>query len=196
MTLCVCARGYEVAETKTKKRRSRTPKGAMKRGDPPRNLKFDNTRVAVYLDRFMKTGLVRKSALAAGVSYGAVNDARKRSPLFKAMEEEAKQQFLEQCESKAYEVAFEGVVEKRYDAKGNLVGETVRYDSKLMMFLMQSLAPEKYRDNKHVLEHTGGVLIAPARLDPIEWAEREKRRMEKAHKLYELEDLSEFGGGL
>lgn len=173
-----------------KKRKGRTPKGAMKKGDPPRNLKFDNTRVAVYLDRLRKTGMIRKSAHASGVSYGAVNDARKRSPLFKVMEEEARQQFLEQCEAKAYEIAFEGVVERRYDGKGALVGETLRYDSKLMIFLMQSLAPEKYRDNKHTLEHTGGVLIAPARLDPLEWAEKEKKRMEKAHKDYEITDLT------
>ncbi len=179
-----------------KKRRGRTPKGAMKRGDPPRNLKFDNERVAVYLDRLRETGMIRKSAHAAGVSYGAVSDARKRSPLFKSMEKEARHQFLERCETKAFEVAFDGVVEKRYDGRGNLIGETMRYDSKLMMFLMQSLAPEKYRDNKHVLEHTGGVLVAPARLDPLEWAEKEKKRMERAHRDYEVTDLTIVEPGL
>lgn len=168
--------------------------GAVKKGDRPgRNLKFDTARVRVYLNHLSKLGRFGHSARAAGVSYGAVKDARTRSPMFKDMEAAALRIFQENCEQVAYKVAFEGVPEIRYDPKtGRKVFETTRYDSRLIQFLLSSIDPGKYRDNKHTLEHTGGVLIAPRRLDPIEWAEQEKRRMEKAHKQFELEDLSDL----
>lgn len=167
---------------KTKKT-SRTPASAVRVGDPPRNLKLDKRRIMIYLNHLARTGRIIESATMAGVSHGAIKNRRRSKPEFKLLEEEAKNIFVESMEERAHEMAFIGIEEPVFQG-GELVGHKTRLSEKLVEFLLKAHAPEKYRDNKIEIEHGGGVLIVPARLDPKEWAEKEDARMRKAQLKY------------
>ena len=164
-------------------KKKRTPASAVKLGDPPRNLKLDKRRIAIYLNHLARTGRIIESATMAGVSHSAVKNRRLSKPEFKLLEAEAKEIFIESMEERAHEMAFIGIEEPVFQG-GELVGHRTRLSEKLVEFLLKANAPDKYRDNKIEIEHGGGVLLVPARLDPKEWAEKEDVRMKEAQLEY------------
>ena len=67
--------------------------------------------------------------------------------------EDAKEQACELLEQEARRRAVDGV-KKPVFYKGKKIASVVEYSDNLLMFLLKSLKPERYRDNAKI-EHTG-----------------------------------------
>jgi hypothetical protein len=142
---------------------------------------FDTRRQNIYLTALAKAGRKIRAAEAAGVSMNAVADARGRVEGFREAEELAVEIHVEWMEEQVDIMAFHGIEEPVFQG-GELVGHKLRFSERLAELRLKAEAPQKYRDNfKLEVEHKGGVLVAPARLSPVEWAQQEADRL-RAHR--------------
>ena len=138
---------------------------------------FDDSRKMIYLKALSKMGRPYQAASEAGVSMQCVKRSRKSDPDFAEAEISAKEIQVEWLENRVDEMAFEGIDEPVYQG-GELVGHKKRFSERLAELRLKAESPEKYRDNYKIdVTHGGGVLVAPAQLTPVEWAQQEAARM-------------------
>jgi hypothetical protein len=105
---------------------------------------------ASFLDSFAESGNVRASAMTAGVGRRTVYDWREKDPEFAAAFDEAREDAIEVLEAELRVRATIGA------------GERGPSDV-LLMFLLKSLRPDRYRDNVKI-EHGGEVALITERL--------------------------------
>jgi len=139
--------------------RSVNPSGNFRK---PR-VEFTDVRKMMYLDHLATTAQKQISCQRAGISYDTLLAHRKKDVQFKAAEERAIEIFVDNLEVEATRRAVEGVAKPIYH-KGQLVGTEQVYSDPLLMMLLKSKRPDKFRESHKVeVEHSGGVLLIPSR---------------------------------
>ena len=99
-----------------------------------------------FLEAFARTGMIGKSAVLAGVNRKTTYRWRRDDQTFSKAFEEAKEEVLESFEAEARRRAIEGTDEPVYQG-GKLAGTIRRFSDVLLIFMLKSLKPEKYRDS-------------------------------------------------
>jgi hypothetical protein len=135
-------------------------------------IKFDDDQKQVFLDHFRRHGRQHQAAEAAGVSPNCVRDHLENDPDFYEAYQSARDEYKDHIQEQVYRLAVEGV--DKPIIGGEFKDEIVAYEKvffpNLLAMEAKRVNPE-YRDKQeHVHEHKGGVLVAPARQSPADWA--------------------------
>ena len=96
-----------------------------------------------FLDEYRRTGLLARSARAAGVTPQAVRMRRKRSAAFAAEMADAAREAGEALEAEAWRRAVEGV-ERPVFYGGQEAGHVRVYSDRLLALLLKAHLPERY----------------------------------------------------
>ena len=114
-----------------------------------------------YLAAFSHTGNVTLSARMAGISRITVYNWRgnpKEGEAFLEAEAVARESATELLEQEAWRRAHDGVEEPVGWYKGAPGGHILRYSDNLLMFLLKSLRPDKYRERHEFSGPEGGPI--------------------------------------
>ena len=130
--------------------------------------KFNEREKEIFLMEYAKWGRIGESAAAAGVSLQtvrkALDDDEEFAEAFLLQEEEYKDRLIGHHQ----DLIFNGTQKKSYDRNGSLVSEETIYPIRLIELELKKHDPG-YRDKQEVkINHTGGVLVAPAEMASIE----------------------------
>lgn len=108
-----------------------------------------------WLTAFEKTGTVTHACREADVPRRTVYDWRHKHEDFALAWADIEEATTEAMEREAFRRAVEGVVEPLYQG-GKHMTDVRKYSDTLLIFMLKSRRPEKYRDNVKI-EHTGTV---------------------------------------
>lgn len=127
---------------------------------PP--VEFTDERKQRYIDVISKVGLKYIAAEAAGVTQATVTGHLREDPEFREAVEHRLQEFHDRMEREMYRRGVQGVLEPVF-YQGRVVGTIRRYDSNLLVRLMEANRPEKFGRKAEVdVNHKGGVLVIPS----------------------------------
>lgn len=135
--------------------------------------KFDDKAKEVFLMEYSKWGRMGEAAAAAGVTPGTVRrhmeEDEEFAEAFYMQEEEYKEKLISHHQN----LVFNGVEKNRYDKDGNLIETSYDYPIRLIELELKK-HDKGYRDKQEVaVNHTGGVLVAPAEMGSIDdWESR------------------------
>lgn len=115
--------------------------------------KITHLKKRAFLLSFAECGNIRRAAEESGVTRRAHYFWLKEDPDYAEAFEDAKEMAIEALEEEARRRAHDGV-DKPVFYKGDKVATVKEYSDTLLIFLLKSLRPEKYRDH-YQLEHTG-----------------------------------------
>lgn len=158
--------------------------------NPAERMSLERRRL--FLRAFALRGIILDGCKAAGVSRGAVDSWRETSEWFCTMFEIAKEEAADRIEGEAFRRAVEGYDEPViYQGMTTTVIDPVtmkekmltvrKYSDALLQTLLKGNRPDKYKENFKV-EHSGqagGVLVVPAAIDPVSWAQQVKEQQAK-----------------
>jgi hypothetical protein len=100
-----------------------------------------------FLSILGKTSNITAAARKAKVSRSRVYQERDSDMDFAAAWDEALESAIDDAESEAWRRAVKGNIKQRhYDKDGNLLGTTREYSDTLLMFMLKSHRPERYRE--------------------------------------------------
>lgn len=135
--------------------------------------KFDDRAKGVFLEEYRKWGRMGESAAAAGVTPQTVRKAMEEDEDFAEACLMAENDYQDKLISHHQNLVFNGTVKKSYDRNGNLVSEETIYPIRLIELELKK-HDAGYRDKQEVaINHTGGVLIAPAEMNSVDdWEKR------------------------
>lgn len=135
--------------------------------------KFDDYAKGVFLQEFAKWGRMGESAAAAGVTTKCVRDHIDKDEDFAEAVLIVEQEYRDKLIGHHQDLLFNGVEKKTYDRQGNLISEQREYPIRLIELELKK-HDEGYRDKQEVkVDHTGGVLVAPAETSSIDdWEKR------------------------
>lgn len=130
---------------------------------------IDDDRRQTYLEHLAKTGLLTRSALAAGLNPSTVAAARRADKAFDAAVSTALAVHAEEIDSEIDRRGRVGVQRPIFQ-KGEHVGDVTDYSDTLLLARAKARMPE-YRDRAavDVSVGAGGVLVVGAPLSPEEW---------------------------
>lgn len=139
--------------------------------------KFGEREKEIFLMEYAKWGRMGESAAAAGVSTQtvrkAMEDDEEFAEAFLMQEEEYKEKLIGHHQ----DLIFNGIEKNRYDKDGNLIETSRDYPIRLIELELKK-HDEGYRDKREVkLDHTGGVLVAPAEVGTIDDWEKKFSQM-------------------
>lgn len=131
-------------------------------------IKFDDKAQEVFLIEYGHHGRMGDAAAAAGVTSQTVrhylDTDEEFGEAFLIQEQEYKDRLIEHHQ----DLVFNGTVKKSYDRNGQLVSEETIYPIRLIELELKK-HDSGYRDKQEVkINHTGGVLVAPAEMATIE----------------------------
>lgn len=135
--------------------------------------KFDDQAKEVFLKEYAEWGRMGEAASAAGVTPATVRrhmeDDEDFAEAVMVQEEEYQDRLIRHHQN----LIFEGIEKNRYDREGNLVETSREYPIRLIELELKK-HDEGYRDKQEVkVNHTGGVLVAPAEMGSIDdWESR------------------------
>ena len=104
-----------------------------------------------FLAAFRETGNVRLACEAAGVGRSSHYRWLEKDPEYRAAFDVAKEDATDVLEAEAHRRAVEGIEEPVGWYKGVAGGTVRRYSDVLLIFLLKSLRPERYRERVDVL---------------------------------------------
>jgi len=137
-----------------------------------RRKKATKEQLDKFLEEYARTGLLHRSAYAAGFHPNALKAYRRESPEFDAEVTHALERFHESLEGEACRRARDGLEEPVFH-QGVQCGAIMRFSDRLLELLLKRHLPE-FRD-KFQLDATfkGGVLVVPAAAGDVEeWRKR------------------------
>lgn len=130
--------------------------------------RFDDLMKDVFLREFRKWGRLGEASRAAGVSPQTVKEHMKKDQDFAEAMLIAEHDYKDRLIAHHQNLVFEGQEKKTYDRNGNLVSEEKIYPVRLIELELKKHDPG-YRDKQEVsVNHSGGVLIAPAEVGSID----------------------------
>jgi hypothetical protein len=135
--------------------------------------KFDDKAKEVFLEEFRKWGRMGESAAAAGVGTNTVRYAMEQDEDFAEAVMLAEGEYRDKLISHHQDLVFNGTEKEYYDRNGNLVSRETVYPIRLIELELKK-HDEGYRDKQELkIQHTGGVLVAPAEMPSIDdWEKR------------------------
>jgi len=124
-------------------------------------VKFDDKARERYLNFIRTNGrYMRLAADAAGVNQSTARHYILNDPEFAEQFDLALETFNHQMERAAWERAVEGKEEDIVNKDGEIVGTKTVYSDRLMVELLKSNHPEKFRETKQLdINVKGGVLL-------------------------------------
>lgn len=108
-----------------------------------------------FLDAFKQTGMVTEACKVARICRTTAYKERQRDETFALKWADIEEETTERMEREAFRRGTEGVYKPVYQG-GKQVGAIREYSDTLLIFMLKSRRPEKYRDH-HVIEHSGEV---------------------------------------
>lgn len=117
-----------------------------------------------FIEVLADTGIVTEAARAVGMSLASAYRLR-REPGghgFAAAWEAAIHQASQRLVDVAFDRAINGVDEPVFDREGRRIGARMRYNDRLVMFLLRAHRPERYRHASRDTRAPGEPLPAPA----------------------------------
>lgn len=135
--------------------------------------KFDDKAKEIFLLEYAKWGRMGESAAAAGVTPGTVRRHMEEDEEFAEAFYLQEQEYQDKLISHHQNLVFNGVEKNRYDKDGNLIETSYDYPIRLIELELKK-HDKGYRDKQEVaINHTGGVLVAPAEMTSIDdWETR------------------------
>ena len=136
-------------------------------------IKFDDTAKEIFLREYAKWGRMGEAAAAAGVGTLTVRRHMEEdedfAEAFYMQEEEYKDKLVGHHQN----LLFNGTTKESYDRNGILVSKETIYPIRLIELELKK-HDKGYRDKQEVsVNHTGGVLVAPAETANIDdWESR------------------------
>jgi hypothetical protein len=146
-------------------------------------------QVEAYLGFLAETGTIKHAANLSGLGYNTVLRLRKVDDDFKAMHEEALEDYRDTLVRECHRRAVEGWEEPVFSQRmGTEIGTVRKYDSRLLELMLKRHIPE-FRDKfEGEIKVSGGVLVAPVAASSVEeWKAR--------HANARIELLSPESGG-
>lgn len=136
-------------------------------------VKFGDKEKGIFLDVYRKWGRMGEAAAAVGVSTQTVRKAIHEDEEFAEAILEAEEEYRTKLIAHHQNLVFNGTVKKSYDRNGRLVSEETVYPIRLIELELKKHDPG-YREKQEVsVNHSGGVLVAPAEVGSIEdWEKR------------------------
>lgn len=125
----------------------------------------------VFLDALRECGIVRDACATAGIHRSTAYEERQRNDEFALGWADAEEDSTERMEREAYRRAAEGTVKPVFQG-GEHVGDIREYSDTLLIFMLKSRRPERYRDN-HRVEHTGKD-GGPIQVTDLSWLGQEQ----------------------
>jgi len=134
---------------------------------------FDDAAKGVFLEEYAKWGRMGDAATLAGVLTGTVRKALRDDEEFAEIFMVAETEYRDKLVAHHQNLVFNGQVKKTYDRNGNLVSEETVYPVRLIELELKK-HDKGYREQQQLeINHSGGVLIAPAEMKTIEdWENR------------------------
>ena len=135
--------------------------------------KFDDKAKEIFLEEYAKWGCMGESAAAAGVTGGTVrrhiDEDEEFAEAFLVQEEEYRDKLI----SHHQDLLFNGTVKESFDRNGMLISRERVYPIRLIEMELKK-HDKGYRDKQEIaINHTGGVLVAPAEVVDIDdWEAR------------------------
>ena len=151
--------------------------------------KFGPEEQIKFCEEYAKHGRMGDAAQAAGVGVATVRRLLKNDPDFAVMAAEAEEAYSSRLLEHHQNLIFEGVETRRYDRKtGELIEVKKEYPIRLIELELKAKR-EEYRDKREVkMEHSGGVLVAPAEMKTIDDWEAQFGQVEDAEVLEDEDD--------
>jgi hypothetical protein len=148
---------------------------------------FDDAVKNTFLEAVRRTGLVAKSAKAAGTNSRRIKTECEVDKEFGADFQEALVEYAESCQAELHRRAIDGVEEDVY-FQGVVCGTKINYSDSLLTTLVKAKSPE-YREKLSVdtTIHGGVLLTLPQAPTSQAWLESTKPAELPAHE-EELED--------
>jgi hypothetical protein len=135
--------------------------------------KFGEKPKEIFLREYAKWGRMGESAAAAGVSPQTVRKALEEDEEFAEAMIMQETEYQEKLIGHHQNLLFNGTVKTSYDRNGNKVSEETIYPIRLIEMELKK-HDKGYREKQEVeINHTGGVLVAPAEMKSIDdWETR------------------------
>ena len=139
-------------------------------------LKFDDKAKGIFLEEYRKWGRMGESASAAGVTPQCVRHHMEIDEEFAQAMLIAENEYQDKLISHHQNLVFNGTEKVSYDRNGNIVSRETIYPIRLIELELKK-HDKGYRDKQEVeINHTGGVLVAPAEVKSIDdWESRFKQ---------------------
>jgi len=135
-------------------------------------LKFDDKAKGIFLEEYRKWGRMGESAAAAGVTPQCVRHHMEIDEEFAQAMLIAENEYQDKLISHHQNLVFNGTEKVSYDRNGNVVSTERIYPIRLIELELKKHDPG-YRDKQEIaVNHTGGVLVAPAEVGSIDDWER------------------------
>lgn len=136
-------------------------------------IKFDDKAKEVFLEEYRKWGRMGESAAAAGVSTLTVRKHIDEDEEFAEALMIAEEEYRSKLIAHHQDLVFNGQEKVHYDRNGNIMSRETIYPIRLIELELKK-HDEGYRDKQEVkVQHTGGVLVAPAEMPSIDdWEKR------------------------
>lgn len=135
--------------------------------------KFNDEAKEIFLKVYSQWGRIGEAASAAGVTTQTVRKHMEDDEEFAEAFYEVEQDYKEKLIGHHQDLIFNGIEKNRYDKDGNLIETSRDYPIRLIELELKK-HDEGYRDKREVkLDHSGGVLVAPADVGSIDdWEKR------------------------
>lgn len=136
-------------------------------------LKFDDEAKGVFLREYGKWGRIGEAASAAGVTLATVRHHLSQDEDFAIAMLEQEEEYKDKLISHHQNLIFNGIEKNRYTKDGDLIETSVDYPIRLIELELKK-HDEGYREKREMkIDHTGGVLVAPAETASInDWESR------------------------
>jgi len=129
------------------------------------------------LEEYRKWGRMGESAAKVGVSTQCVRAHIHEDEEFAEALLIAEEEYREKLIGHQQDLVFNGTIKKSYDRNGNLVSEETIYPIRLIELELKKHDPG-YRERQEVsVNHSGGVLVAPAEMLSIDDWEKKFQNM-------------------
>lgn len=131
-------------------------------------IKFGEAEKGIFLETYRKWGRMGEAAAAAGVSTQTVRKHIDEDEDFAEALVMAEEEYREKLIGHHQDLVFNGTIKKSYDRNGNLVSEETMYPIRLIELELKK-HDKGYREKQELaVNHSGGVLVAPADMGSIE----------------------------
>lgn len=131
-------------------------------------IKFGDREKGQFLETYRKWGRMGEAAASAGVSTQCVRAHMDKDEDFAEALLMAEEEYREKLIGHHQDLVFNGTIKKSYDRNGNLVSEETVYPIRLIELELKK-HDKGYREKQELaVNHSGGVLVAPADMGSIE----------------------------
>jgi hypothetical protein len=143
-------------------------------------VKFDDVAKTRFLELIAEHGRKGDACLKVGICMKTMHDHIKNDPDFAEAMVYALEAYRDRVVAHVQDLALNGTLVKKYDAKGNCIEERQEYPIPLIM--MEAKRVEKdYREKQQEVNvnfdaDKTGVLVVPGQMTQEEWKERFKMR--------------------